>query len=107
MIENEPEVRAGAEMASELLLDLGDFITGGRLPPRWLRWLAWGVTLLGAFALWRRFEWLFDHYPAWAVISAGLWGMMLIAAVGLWAAGIKYGIPLVRRSDRDLPSNER
>lgn len=83
--------RAAAEMASELFLDLGDFVTGGRRPPRWLVRPAWAVTIVGAGALWHWFHWLFDHYPGWAVLAGGFWAMWLVVTLGLWSARIKYG----------------
>ena len=88
---NDPwEIHAAAESASELFLDLGDFITGGRRPPRWLVFSAWAATIAGAWGLWQSFHWLFDHYPGWAVLSGGFWAMWLVVTLGLWSARIRH-----------------
>lgn len=90
MLNNYHGIKPAAEAASELLLDLGDFVTGGKRPPRSLTLAGWCVTLGGAAALWRWLPWLFDHYPGTAVIAAGLWAMGCIGTVGLSMARVKY-----------------
>lgn len=82
------ETAAGG--AAEVLLDLGDLMTGGRRPRRALVIGAWLLTLGGAAALWRWFPWLFDHLPGWAVVAGGAWFIVLIVSLGLFGAAVKY-----------------
>ena len=91
---------------SELLLDLGTLVTGGRRPNRAVVAIAWLSTFGGALALWRWFAWLFDHFPAWAVLAGGFWLMLLVLSLGLFGAAVKYG-SASGRFDSDLPPNER
>jgi hypothetical protein len=85
------EIESAAAVASELLLDFGSYITGGRRPSRAIVALAWLTTVAGAIALWRGFPWLFDQFPGWAVLAGGAWIMLLILSVGLFGAAVKYG----------------
>jgi hypothetical protein len=63
MLDNADQAEAAAKLSSDVLLDLGDFVTAGRRPPRWLRIIAWLITFGGAGALWRSFHWLFETFP--------------------------------------------
>ena len=100
------EIENAAAGASELLLDFGSYITGGRRPNRAIVALAWLTTVAGAVALWRWFPWLFDHLPGWAVLAGGAWIILLILSLGLFGAAVKYGAAS-NRSVSDPPSNER
>lgn len=95
---DEDEVRTAAAGASELLLDFGAYITGGRRPHRAIVALAWLATVAGAVSLWRWFPWLFDHFPGWAVLAGGAWLILLIIALGLFGAVVKYGSASSSRS---------
>jgi hypothetical protein len=88
---DQQEVHDAAAGASELLLDFGTFITGGRRPNRAVVAVAWIATVAGALALWRWFPWLFDHMPGWAVLAGGSWIILLIISLGLIGAAVKYG----------------
>jgi hypothetical protein len=85
------EIHVAAAGGSELLLDFGTFITGGRHPRRIIVVCAWLLTLGGAVALWRWFPWLFDHFPGWAVLVGGSWLILFIVSLGLFGAAINYG----------------
>jgi len=100
------EIEGAAAGASELLLDFGTYLTGGRRPNRALVAGAWFLTLVGGLALWRWFAWLFDHLPGWAVMAGGGWMMLLIVSLGLFAATVKYG-PSSQKQDPDLPASDR
>lgn len=87
---NQRQVETAAAGASELLLDFGAYITGGRRPSRAIVVGAWTLTLAGALALWRWFPWLFDHVPGWAVLAGGAWMILLIVSLGLFGAAVRY-----------------
>jgi hypothetical protein len=77
--------------ASELLIDFGAYLTGGKRPSRALVWIMWLFTLGGALALWHWFAWLFDHLPGWAVLAGGSWILVTVVTIGLAAAAITHG----------------
>lgn len=91
MLDNPGDIETVASGLSELLLDLGDFVTGGKRPPLALVALCWSITAAGGIGLRYRLPWLFDHYPGWAVLSAGFWALLTVATVGLTTARIKHG----------------
>jgi hypothetical protein len=100
------EAETAAAGASELLLDFGSYITGGRRPNRAIVIVTWLTTVAGAVALWRWFPWLFDHLPGWAVLAGGVWLMLLILSLGLFGAAVRYGAAN-NHSVSDLPSDQR
>ena len=100
------QAQDAAAGASELLLDFGDFITGGRRPHRAIVASAWIATVAGALALWRWFPWLFDHMPGWSVLAGGFWIILLIISLGLFGAAVKYG-SADRQPDAGQRSHER
>jgi len=99
MLDNR-EAEAAAAGISELLLDWGGYLTGGRRATRPMVLLTWVLTFGGALGLWRWFPWLFDHFPGWAVLAGGCWVILFVIALGLFGAAVKYS-PLNQASDVD------
>ena len=90
MLDRFDDTERVAAGASELLLDFGAYLTGGKRPSRVLLGLFWLLTVAGALALWRWFVWLFDHLPFWAVLAGGSWLLVAIGTIGLSASAVAH-----------------
>jgi len=52
--------------------------------------LAWLLTAGTSLAIYKRFPWLFDHFPGWAVLAGGFWVILVVVTLGLSAAAVKH-----------------
>lgn len=88
------EIDAVTEIAGGLLDGLNDL--GRAIGARRLAWLGifafWVLMGVAGISLWSHYARFFDTSPGWAVLSAGLWFILLVVTLGAFVTRARWAI---------------